>query len=155
MNAIPFRPQDAADVNDTNLYELIQVVCLTMSRKLRRQHIACCVEVDRQLRFPLNRQRVIEILEQMIEDSLRVMPEGGQLDLTAVVCPRGLEIEVADSGIGFEPTFGLRLVAQSMGATNDLRRDRSPEMRIDTLRCPQGGTARTLFVPWPTMKAAA
>ena len=58
-------------------------------------------------------------------------------------------------GIGFEPTFGLRLVGQSAGAISDPRRDRSPEMRIDTLRCPQGGTARTLFIPWPAMKAAA
>jgi hypothetical protein len=126
-----------------------------MSRKLRRQHVSCCVEVDRHLRFPLNSQRVTEILEDMVDDSLRVMPEGGQLDITAVVCPRGLEIEIADSGIGFEPTFGLRLVGQTVGASGDRRLDRSPEMRIDTLRCPQGGTARTLYIPWPIRKAAA
>ncbi len=155
MNVTPYRPQDAAEVCDTNLHDLIQVVFLTLSRKLRRQHISCFVEVDRRLRFPLNSQRVVELLEQMVIESLRAMPEGGQLDVMAVVCPRGLEIEVADSGIGFEPTFGLRLVGQSAVAASRTPPEAFSEMRIDTLRCPQGGTARTLFVPWPRMKAAA
>lgn len=157
MNALPFRPQDAAEVCDTNLYELIQVVCLTLSRRLRRQHVSCSIDVEPELRFPLDAARVTEILEQMVIDSLRAMPEGGELDMTAVVSPRGLEIEVADSGVGFEPVFGLRLVSQTSGADQD--HDYVPgglrEIRIETLRCPQGGTARTLFIPWPALKAAA
>jgi signal transduction histidine kinase len=155
VNATPFRPQDAAEVCDTNLYELVQVVCLTLSRRLRRQRVSCSIDVEHHVQFPLNSQRVTELLEQMVVDSLRAMPEGGELDVTAVVGQRGLEIEVADSGIGFEPAVGLRLVGQTVGTFADPQRGRFSEMRIETLRCPQGGTARTLFIPWPTMKAAA
>ena len=89
MNASPFRLQDAAEVCDTNLYELIQVVCLTLSRQLRRQRVSCSIDVERQLQFPLHPPRVTEMLEQMVVDSLRAMPEGGQLDVTAVVGPAG------------------------------------------------------------------
>jgi hypothetical protein len=95
-------------------------------------------------------------LEQIVLDSLRAMPEGGQLDVTAVVGPRGLEIEVADSGIETDSAVALRLYDEAMGAHVGALQDAPPaEMRIETLRCPQGGTARTLVVPWPTLKAAA
>ncbi len=151
-----FRPHDADAVRDTNLLDLIQIICLTLSRRLRRQRVSYSIDVDRDLRFPLAAHRVGDVVEQMVADSLRAMPGGGQLDLTAVVGVRGLEIEVADSGVGFEPDEMPRLFQPEGSETGTEQGGQWPSgMQVQMLGCPQGGTARTLFIPWPALKAAA
>jgi hypothetical protein len=71
-----------------------------------------------------------------------------------VIGPIGLEFEVADSGESSE--FTLRI----HDGTNRPQDPRSTkflagDMRVQTHRCPQGGTARTLLVPRSIKRAAA
>ena len=157
MNPVPSFPsahRPYPDVpQETNLLEFAQSICCLFSRRMSEQGVTCSFDIDRTARFQLARATTGEALVGLVEDALRAMPDGGQLDIVAVIGPNGLEFEVADSG---ETEFTLRIHdgtnrSQDIGNTQYL----AGNMQIQTQRCPQGGTARTLLVPTSIKRAAA
>jgi hypothetical protein len=121
---------------------------------MSEQGVTCSFDIDRTARFQLARAATGEALVRLVEDALQAMPDGGQLDIVAVIGPNGLEFEVADSGESTE--FTLRIHDESNPA-QDFRKTQylAGKMQIQTQRCPQGGTARTLWVPAAIKRAAA
>jgi hypothetical protein len=113
------------------------------------------LDVERQLYWALPTRRVGELLDRFVDDALAAMPAGGQLEIVALRTAYGLEIEVADSSDSDE-----RAVWQSEDAVVGRRCGHvggvEPALRIETMRCPQGGWARIVSVPGPApMRRAA
>jgi signal transduction histidine kinase len=47
--------------------------------------------------------RMGQVMSNLIENALKFTPEGGQITLSATTIPDGVEITVADNGVGIEP----------------------------------------------------
>ncbi len=158
MNPVPSfssaHPSIADIPQETNLLEFAQSICCLFSRRMSEQGVTCSFDIDRTARFQLARATTGEALVRLVEDALRAMPDGGQLEIVAVIGPNGLELEVADSGETSE--FTLR-IHDGESRPQDPRNTKylAGNMRVQTHRCPQGGTARTLLVPRSIKRAAA
>ena len=87
------------------------------------------------------------------EESLTYEQVQQAQDIVAVVGPHGLEFEVADSGES--PEFSLRIHDGTSRPLDAHTKFLDGDMRVQTHRCPQGGTARTLVVPRSIKRAAA
>jgi signal transduction histidine kinase len=92
------------------------------------------------------------------------MPQGGRLVVTSFIGPRGLELEVADSGSGlsdearrraFEPFFTTKSGAQGLGLAIVGRIAQVHGGDVTAANCPEGGAAFTLRFPPRAAKSAA
>jgi signal transduction histidine kinase len=92
----------------------------------------------------------------LVLNALDVMPDGGQLVLTACRTSRGLEIEVADSGPGvseqllprlFEPFFTTKSGGTGLGLAIVERIAAVHGGEAVAANCPEGGAAFTLIIP--------
>jgi hypothetical protein len=98
---------------------------------------------------------VRRVLDSWIDESLSVMPDGGELDMTVVLGPGGLEIEVADSrdaSLHESRDVWRRQELVTDGAVIDAHLGAA--LRVEVMMCPQGGVARTLIIPHPQAFAA-
>ncbi|MDG2384644.1 MAG: hypothetical protein P8N76_23445 [Pirellulaceae bacterium] len=164
MNQIPFRASVIRPPVDTvsslsrpedspveiNVREMVQRACQAFEARMKQQRIESIVDVDAELRAIVSPQLTQEILAHLIEDSLNAMPEGGQLDVIAVIGSIGIEIEVSDSSFAFGG--GVNQPSQLKTWQGIAARS---GLQIDTMSCPQGGLARTLLLPWPNRSRAA
>ncbi|MCP4194892.1 MAG: HAMP domain-containing histidine kinase [Planctomycetaceae bacterium] len=164
MNHIPFRasvfrPQNTAVSNfsrtvespvEINVLEMVQQVCRPFESEFKQQQVELSLDVDNELRGVFRPQLTQEVLSHLIEDSLNAMPDGGQLDVIAVMSPTGIEIEVSDSSFTFEGSIN----SQSHAAKWQ-RISAEFGLQIDTMLCPQGGLARTLILPWSNRSRVA
>ena len=78
--------------------------------------------------------------------------------------PRGIELEVADSGPGiseetrrrvFEPFFSTKPGGTGLGLAVVWRAAEAHGGEVHVLNCPEGGAAFTLRIPRHAMEAAA
>jgi signal transduction histidine kinase len=92
------------------------------------------------------------------------MPDGGQLVVTTYSGPRGLDIELADSGPGlteqvrrraFEPFFTTKNNGTGLGLAIVERIAECHGGTVTAANCPEGGAAFTLHIPHRRLEAAA
>ena len=121
-------------LESTRLRTFCDRICQGHVRQLESRQIAWSLDVDAELHACVPQKCVTQILNWCIADALDAMEQGGHLDLTVVPVEGGIEIEIADSRETFPSRASVRLL-QHEG------------MRIDAIRCPQGGWARTVFIP--------
>lgn len=159
MNPVPSFPSTYRPIPDapqeTNLLEFVRSICCLFSRRMSEQGVTCSFDIDRAACYQLPRATTGEALMSLVEDALRAMPDGGQLDVVAVIGTNGLEFEVADSGETSEPTLRIHDGASRPQERHQLTKHLAGNMRVLTHRCPQGGTARTLLIPKSIKRAAA
>lgn len=97
-----------------------------------------CLELDIDTKIPVpdDVSKVVALLESLVSQSLEEMPEGGDLTVTAVSSPAGIELELADTGCDVEQrSRRLPMVAAAIGAS------------LSWQNCPQGGGAVTIRFP--------
>jgi signal transduction histidine kinase len=97
-------------------------------------------------------------------NALDAMPDGGQLIITAVATPSGVELEIADTGPGlsdeaqrraFEPFFSTKSTGTGLGLAIVYRVAEVHGGEIAAANCPEGGAAFTLRFPLEALEAAA
>lgn len=105
---------------------------------LIQHEMPICLEldIDTKIDVPADAEQIVKLLESLVSQSLEEMPEGGDLTITAVESPRGVELELADTGCDVENrSRRLPMIAASMGAS------------LSWQNCPQGGGAVTISIP--------
>jgi signal transduction histidine kinase len=68
-----------------------------------QQKVALCIEADENLpKFIMDEARMIQVFGNLISNSLRYTPEGGEIMLTAKKVDTGVEMSVRDNGCGID-----------------------------------------------------
>src|SRR5262249_45420119 len=97
-----------------SLASLANEVCKTFETALDAQDIRVEVNVAARLQIVADRDMFRRALMNLVFNAIEAMPDGGDLVITGYEGPRGVELEVADSGPGllgdarnraFEPFF--------------------------------------------------
>lgn len=107
---------------------------------LLRQHPAPILfelNIDTRLMTNANRDHLTNLVETLVNDSLREMPDGGELTVSGCQTANGVELEIADTGSDAEHRGrSLSLSAAALGC--------KPHWQ----NCPQGGAAVTIVLPF-------
>jgi two-component system OmpR family sensor kinase len=67
--------------------------------------MTCEVDAPSSLRARIDPDRIRQVLDNLIDNSLRYCPRGSVIEMRAWATDQDLWLEVADSGHGFDPTF--------------------------------------------------
>ncbi|GAA5510692.1 ATPase [Novipirellula caenicola] len=121
---------------DPNSCESLAILVESVASVLLTQNPApICLEVDidSSIKLPANPNQTVDLIRSMVIQAVAEMTEGGELTITAVDGPNGLELEVADTGRAIElRETRIPFAVAAVGA------------RIHWQNCPQGGAAATV-----------
>ena len=121
---------------DPNQCESLAILVESVAAALlTHHHKAICLEVDidSSIPIPADPQKTQELIQTLVSSAIAEMENGGDLMMTAVDTPFGIELEIADSGCDLElREKNIPFVAAAIGAN------------IDWKNCPQGGVAATI-----------
>jgi signal transduction histidine kinase len=143
---------------------LVEEVCESMGLQLAAQNITTDLDVPAGLSVLADRDMLRRALLNLILNALDVMPNGGELTITALATPRGVELEVADSGPGivplresrlFEPFYTTKSGGTGLGLTIVERIAAAHGGDVNACNCPQGGAAFTIRIPFRSLEKAA
>jgi signal transduction histidine kinase len=144
--------------------ELVDEVFASLAPQLHAQGIETDLDVPIEIRLWADRDMLRRAIVNLVLNALDVMPQGGQLVITAYQGPYGFELEIADSGPGidedvrtriFEPFFTTKSDGTGLGLAIVYRVAEAHGGDILVLNCPEGGAAFTIRIPRRVMEAAA
>ena len=142
----------------------MQDVCESLGPQLDAQGIAWQIDAPVMMQMFADREMLRRALLNLVLNAVDVMPQGGELLLTAVQGRRGIELEVADSGPGidrdlrqrvFEPFFTTKSEGTGLGLAIVYRIAEVHGGRVEVANCPEGGAAFTIQIPYRALEAAA
>ncbi len=146
------------------LEPLVRQLCDSLAPQLAAQNIHLEIDVPAELAVSADRDMLRRATLNLILNALDAMPQGGELAITATSGPRGVELEVADSGPGivdedgprlFEPFFTTKCGGTGLGLSIVERIAAAHGGSVSARNCPQGGAAFTIRWPYRHMEAAA
>jgi len=73
--------------------------------RVRGHGMTCRVDAPSGLRARIDPDRMRQVIDNLVDNSLRYCPDGSVIDLRAGAMEGDLWLEVADNGPGFDPTF--------------------------------------------------
>jgi signal transduction histidine kinase len=147
-----------------DLKSLVEEVCDSMNLQLAAQNIETDLDIPAGLAVFADRDMMRRALLNLILNALDVMPHGGELTITGLSTPYGVELEVADSGPGiprsrelrlFEPFFTTKSGGTGLGLTIVERIATAHGGEVAACNCPQGGAAFTIRIPFRSLEKAA
>jgi two-component system sensor histidine kinase HydH len=145
-------------------YELVREVCQSLAPQLDAQRIVTEVDVPLGLKLLADRDMVRRALLNLFLNALDAMPNGGELVITGVRTPEGIDIEIADSGPGvsdevlkraFEPFYTTKSDGTGLGLAIVYRTLQMHGGEVTVANCAEGGAAFTLKFPRRALEAAA
>ncbi len=144
--------------------DLIEDVVQSLAPQLSAQDIQVEIDVPLAQCVSLDRDMLRRAVLNLALNALDAMPDGGQLVVTSVMGPRGLELEIADSGPGladdvrrrmFEPFFSTKSSGTGLGLSIVYRIAEVHGGDVTARNCPEGGAALTIRIPHRALEAAA
>lgn len=135
---------------------LIEEILADLAPQLQAQKIRCELEIPARQFLVADREMIRRAVMNLVLNSLDAMPEGGVLTITAVACPDGLELEVADTGPGLseearrralEPFYTTKPGGTGLGLAIVSRIAEAHGGEVLLANCPDGGAAVTLKIP--------
>ncbi len=144
--------------------DLVAEICDSLAPQLQAQQIFVDVDIPPGLLLTADRDMLRRAILNLVLNSLDAMPTGGQLVITAVDGLRGVELEVADSGDGFdqrhqdkvfEPFFTTKSEGTGLGLAIVYRIVEVHGGEVWSANCAEGGAAVTILMPRLALEAAA
>lgn len=144
--------------------DVVDEVCQSLEQPLEEHCIDLDVDVPPNTLLTADREMFRQAVWSLVQNSIDVMPHGGELVITSYESPIGLELEVADSGPGLSEQE-LQNAIQSSSAGNQgsfgpglVVVQQIAEFHggsVTAMNCPEGGAALTIKIPRRAMEAAA
>lgn len=144
--------------------DLICDVCEAMRPQLEAQDIRLAMDVPLNVQVSADREMLRRAIMNLVLNAIDVLPAGGELVITSIDGPHGLELEVADSGPGidreqlgqlFEPFFTTKADGTGLGLAIVQRIAETHGGKVTAMNCPEGGAAFTIHIPRRAMGVAA
>ncbi|CAA7620710.1 Signal transduction histidine kinase [Candidatus Terasakiella magnetica] len=86
---------------ETEPGDLVHGIARMLEHKAQNGKITLCVTVDEGLPWiRVDQRRLRQIVLNLLANAIKFTPLGGHIEVTARLCPEGIEIAVKDSGIG-------------------------------------------------------
>jgi signal transduction histidine kinase len=135
---------------------LLNEVLQSLAPQLDAQSVRASIDCPAPLQAQADGEMLRRALLNLVLNALDALPSGGEIVLTAVHSPQGLEIEVADSGPGvpqplldrlFEPFFTTKPCGTGLGLAIVERIAAAHGGQVVVANCPEGGAAFTLRLP--------
>jgi two-component system sensor histidine kinase HydH len=151
-------------LGNVNVRALVEEVHASVLPQLSAQGIATVLDVGEHVTVLADRAMLRRALVHLTLNALEAMPHGGELVVTSYSGPRGVELEIADSGAGlsaearrrgFEPFFTTKGASAGLGLAVVQRVLALHGGDVVASNCPEGGAAFTLRFPQRAMRAAA
>ncbi len=146
------------------LGDVVQEVCDSLEPQLDAQMIDVDIDVPPNTLLTADREMIRRALLNLILNSIDAMPDGGEIVITSYDTPRGVELEVADSGPGlsdedkrraFEPFYSTKQDGTGLGLAIVYHVAEAHGGTVTAMNCPEGGAAFTIKIPRRAMRAAA
>jgi signal transduction histidine kinase len=146
------------------LGDVVQEVCDSLEPQLDAQMIDVDIDVPPNTLLTADREMIRRALLNLILNSIDAMPDGGEIVITSYETPRGVELEVADSGPGlsdedkrraFEPFYSTKQDGTGLGLAIVYHVAEAHGGTVTAMNCPEGGAAFTIKIPRRAMRAAA
>lgn len=147
-----------------DLGRLVTDVCESLLPQLEAQGIHSELDVPPGLTMVADPEMMRRAVLNLLLNALDVMRHGGELTITGLATPSGIELEIADSGPGirahdtrrlFEPFFTTKEGGTGLGLAIVERMATVHGGEIIAANCPQGGAAFTIRIPSHSMEAVA
>lgn len=89
-------------MKESNLTSLLKstVTKIEMTAKMKQQHLNCLFDPDRSVMVIIDKDRIEQVILNIISNSIKYTDEGGRIDIDVVTAERQAKIIVADNGIG-------------------------------------------------------
>ena len=87
-------------------------------------------------RFPLDEERVEQILDALLDNAIRYSPDGGEIEVAVEHVDGGIRFSVRDTGIGIEPHHHPRIGQKFYRADPELRQG-APGLGLGIYICNQ------------------
>ncbi len=138
------------------LGKLIDDVKASVAPRLSSQAVKTVVDVPKDCLISADRNMLSRAVLNLTLNGLDAMPDGGTLTVTAASGPRGVELEIADSGPGlpdearcraFEPFFTTKGGSAGLGLAIVCRIAEAHHGEVIAANCPEGGAAFTICIP--------
>ncbi|MGD9722843.1 MAG: PAS domain-containing sensor histidine kinase [Pirellulales bacterium] len=158
---MPARPPKLEWLDVRNI---VDEVCADLHRELAATQIETTIDVPSPLGAVADRAMIRQAVTNLVRNALEAMPRGGRLEITSYCGPRGLELEVADSGPGlsddalsraFEPFYTTKRDAAGLGLAQVRHVAQAHGGDVLAMNCPEGGAAFTLRLPARAHASAA
>jgi signal transduction histidine kinase len=146
------------------LRALVEDVLGSLMPQLAAQRVSTVIDIPENLVISADREMLRRAILNLALNSLDAMPSGGELVATSYVGPRGVELEIADSGCGLsdetlcratEPFYTTKGGGTGLGLAIVDRIVQAHGGEVQIANCPEGGAAFTLKFPRVALEAAA
>jgi PAS domain S-box-containing protein len=75
----------------------------------RDRGIQLLLKADTEAHLEADPMRLGQVVDNLVSNALKFTPDGGSVEVRVLLCPYGLAIEVADTGLGISPSVQERL----------------------------------------------
>lgn len=143
---------------------LVDELCDSLRPQFDAQGVEIELDIPPNSVLHADRELIRRAVLNLMLNALDAMPGGGQLVITSYDGAHGLEIEVADSGPGidpslqkrlFEPFFSTKEKGAGLGLAVVAHAAEAHGGEVTALNCPEGGAAFTIKIPRRALGAAA
>ena len=146
------------------LGKLVEEVKTSVAPQLSSQTVKTVIDVPKDCLISADRNMLSRAVLNLALNALDAMPDGGTLTVTAASGPRGVELEIGDTGPGlpddaqcraFEPFFTTKGGSAGLGLAIVCRIAEAHHGDVIAANCPEGGAAFTICIPRAQLEAAA
>lgn len=156
---LAYAGSDSSPKTAIGLQDLIAWAVALIRPEAEEQHVTVTSECSEALQVLGNRDKLGQVLLNLLKNALQAMPDGGRLCLKANVSGKNVTVTVSDSGQGissegmnriFEPFFTTKARGTGLGLPLCKKIVEEHEGRIRVESTPGKGT--TVFITLPVLK---
>jgi signal transduction histidine kinase len=153
---LPLAPDGRPDLQAINLRQAVEDACEPFAPEFAARRIETIVDIPRNVTIRADLSLLRLAVRHLALNASDSMPHGGRLVFTSYRGPRGVELEIADSGAGlsdearlrlFEPFFSTKRDGAGLGLAVVCRIAELHGGDVVATNCPEGGAAFTLRFP--------